>query len=219
MKFNLPDYDIPNKSHHLRAKGNLSYLEFIRQLESVWSDGHPDVPFFAMTGQQYAKYPCIVYHLQLRKTHPSEPKARYREEIFSDDPKTIYIVAGQRFQNVINFTAISENPLEAEELIESFEDFMFEFTPVFKELGVSELIYARRLPDAEENRSGQDVCKRTVAYLVTTEKVIQTTMDRWEKILIRARQSTGPSVEDATPSIPDATPTVIIEDNFMTDSD
>jgi len=58
-----------------------------------------------------------------------------------------------------------------DEIIEAFEDFMLEFTPIFKAAGASDLVYSRRLSDSEINRDGKDVHKRTVTYMLTTEKV------------------------------------------------
>lgn len=171
----------------LRAKGNLSYLEFIALLQKIWQEAHPKIPLIASGKDEPALYPCIVYSLQLRKTHPSEPKPRYREE--KTESEDAYLVGGQRFQNVIYFEAIGEaQHVDAiESIIEIFEDFMMEFTPVFKELGVSELVYARRLADNLIQRPGANVMSRTISYLVTTEKVTSTRYERLQNIVITAR--------------------------------
>ena len=76
----------------------------------------------------------------------------------------------------------------AEKLIEIFEDFMLEYTPVFKRLGASELVYARRLSDSEENRDATDVNKRTVTYMLTTEKLIGMEVGRIEQIALDVRR-------------------------------
>jgi hypothetical protein len=114
-------------------------------------------------------------------------------------------VYGQRFQNVVAFTAMSpvgkrlgsdsnsvcddqDNSYLVESLIESFEDFMLEYTPIFKKIGASELVYSRRLSDSEVNRDSKDVHKRTVTYMLTTEKVFAAQANTIEKIAIDVRQ-------------------------------
>lgn len=193
----------PGESNRLKANGNLSYLQFIRILEKLWRDRSPDIPIFAMGGEQYAKYPCIVYGLQTRQTIDTEPKPRYREQIVPTDGDPV-VVSAQRFDNIVLFSAVTESdPLLCEELIESFEDFLQEYTPVFKALGLSEMLYSRRLPDSEENRPGQGVVKRTLAYLVRTEKIIISRQKKLESIVIDVRlwvDDYGATPNSATPS-------------------
>jgi len=179
--------DYTNPKPPLRAKGNLSYLQFIELVKKIWSEAHPKIPLVTSGADDPAQYPCIIYSLQLRKTHPNEPKMRYREE--KNNQEDVFVVGGQRFQNIIYFQAIGEaqNVDTVEHLIEIFEDFMIEFTPVFKELGVSELVYARRLSDTEQQRPGANTVARTVSYMVTTEKVVSTRYDRLKEIVITAR--------------------------------
>lgn len=158
----------------LRAKGNLSYLEFIRLVKHLWEQGHPDIPIIPAGTGDIARYPCIIYGLEVRRVHDSEPKPRYRETL--DDHGTAVLISAQRFVNVISFSAVSESdsdhgPEEAEAVVEAFEDFMQKMVPVFKEAGVSEFTYSRRLNDQEQNRSGQGTVSRTVAYTVTLEKL------------------------------------------------
>ena len=113
------------------------------------------------------------------------------------------MVFGQRFQNVVSFTIITranagtaENQLEkrysgaivADNLAEIFEDFMLEHTPVFKRLGAAELVYSRRLSDSDINRDSTDIVKRTITYMLTTEKLIATTVETLEKIAIDVRR-------------------------------
>jgi len=131
------------------------------------------------------EFPAIVgYSLELRKAHTTEPKPRMRQNVINNE----YTIYGQKFQNIISFTIMSKvgtfqgedttttrDDLDAavlcDEIIEAFEDFMLEFTPIFKAAGASDLVYSRRLSDSEINRDGKDVHKRTVTYMLTTEKV------------------------------------------------
>ncbi len=114
---------------------------------------------------------------------------------------TIY---GQRFQNIVGFTVMSKvgtfqgsngattrDDLDAavlcDQVIEAFEDFMLEYTSIFKSAGASELVYSRRLSDSEINREGKDVHKRTVTYMLTTEKTFAMSNRRIEQIVVDAR--------------------------------
>jgi len=138
-----------------------------------------------------------VYGLELRKTHTTEPKPRTRASVSRD-----VVVFGQRFQNIVSFTVITEadggiekgasarysGPEVADNIMEIFEDFMLEHTPVFKRLGASEFIYSRRLSDSEENRDSTDICKRTVTYMLTTEKLFAQTVNQIEQIVIDVRR-------------------------------
>lgn len=178
----------------LQAAGNLTYMEFISVVKLLWENLHPDIPIVPTQPAQYSVYPCIVYGLELRKAHTTEPKPRSRQ-VQSNDK----MVFGQRFQNVVSFTittkmmggADANNRYDgaevADSLAEVFEDFMLEYTPVFKRLGASEFVYARRLADAEENKGNTDVVKRTVTYMLTTEKLIVTSVGVIEKIAIDVR--------------------------------
>jgi len=181
----------------LQAAGNLNYLEFISVVKLLWENLHPDIPIVPTQPADYATYPCIVYGLELRKAHTVEPKPRSRNIVEKD-----VMVFGQRFQNVVAFTICnkmmggasksagssrSDGADVADALAEVFEDFMLEYTPVFKRLGASEFVYARRLADSEENKSNTDIVKRTITYMLTTEKLIVTSVAQIEKIAIDIR--------------------------------
>lgn len=185
---NQPPENGLHRNRPLRAKGNLTYLQFVKLVGDLWRESYPGVPYRVSGGDQEATYPVITYSLQLRKTHPDEPKLKFREQVPTTPGEDAIIIGGQRFQNVINFTITTEgDPELAEELIEAFEDFMLEFTPVFKELGISEIVYARRLPDEEESRRGEGVERRTLSYLVTTEKIFHATYAKLDQMVVRAR--------------------------------
>lgn len=209
-----PPADAVYRTRHLRAKGNLDYLQFIKLVDTLWEAAHPDVPFQASGSNVDAVYPVVTYDLQLRKPHPSEPKVRFREEVRTPNNRDAIVIGGQRYQNLVNFSVTTEkNPELAEVLIEAFEDFMLEFTPVFKQLGLSEIVYARRLPDAEQSRRSEGIEIRTVSYLVTTEKVIQTSKKKLEEFLVYARMALSSNAPPAAPLPVDAQAVMLIDDN------
>lgn len=178
----------------LQAAGNLTYLEFIAIVKLLWENANPSIPILPTQAGTYSTYPCIIYGLELRKAHTTEPKPRSRNIVEKN-----MMVYGQKFQNIVSFTVVSKSiDIEgaittnrgaelADTIVEAFEDFMLEYTPVFKRLGASEFVYARRLADAEENRNNIDVVKRTVTYMLTTEKLIATSVDVIEKIAFDIR--------------------------------
>lgn len=185
----------------LKADGNLNYLEFIQVVKLLWENSYPDIPIVATFGGAFASYPCIAYGMELKRAHNQEPKMRYRDKALGDDGK-YYIIEGQRFQNVISFTIIVQADAAkadgdqygyvgaevADRVMERFEDFMLEYTAVFKKLGASEFVYARRVSDTETNMDQTDVVKRTVLYLLTTEKLSVTPVEKIEKISLDVRQ-------------------------------
>jgi hypothetical protein len=89
-----------------------------------------------------------------------------------------------------------------ESLIETFEDFMMEFTPIFKKIGASELVYSRRFADSEVNRESKDIHKRTVTYMLTTEKTFAAKAETIEQIAIDLRTAMAYEPELLTPATP-----------------
>lgn len=200
-KVTKPEQYHNTDARRLKADGNLSYLEFIQVVKLLWENSYPDIPIVATFGGTFAQYPCIAYGLELKRAHNQEPKMRYRDKALGEDGK-YYIIEGQRFQNVVSFTIIIQaNAGQMEEdssryvgaevadrVMERFEDFMLEYTPVFKKLGASEFVYARRVSDTETNMDQTDVVKRAVLYLLTTEKLSVTPVDTIDKIAYDVRQ-------------------------------
>lgn len=217
----------------LQSEGNLTYLEFIAVVKSLWENGHPNYPVKATTNgdNSFTWYnpeknslentdAIITYSLELRKAHSIEPKPRMRQ--ITNNNMYIY---GQRFQNIVSFTAMSpvgkregdnpatvdddqDNAYLVESLIEAFEDFMLEYTPIFKKIGASELVYSRRLSDSEINRDQKDVHKRTVTYMLTTEKTFAAQSGAIDRISIDVRQYMAyeaQMLQAATPNYGDIT--------------
>lgn len=199
----------------LRAQGNLNYLQFIALVQKLWAESHPDIPIRPTQAKAYATYPVIVYKLEIRRPHSGEPKPKQREQVVNEGENNISIVYGQKFENLVVFQVFTKaDPELAEAIIEAFEDFMLEYTPIFKRLGLSEIVYSRRIPDGEGSRQAEDVEYRGVAYMVTTEKLRKVDIDTVESIVVKARtfledDMIHPTVLSATPNIP-----IEITDNF-----
>ena len=210
--------------------GNLTYLEFIALVKKLWEESYPNIPILPLsinretsitykdsggadvtsgdlssapssTNIGLEEFPAIIgYHLELRKTHTTEPKPRHRQNVLSNTVR----IEGQKFQNIVGFTVMSKvgtfqgsngattrDDLDAavlcDQVIEAFEDFMQEYTAIFKAAGAAELVYSRRLSDSEINRDGKDIHKRTVTYMLTTEKTFAIANSRIEQIAVDAR--------------------------------
>lgn len=197
----------------LQAAGNLTYVEFVALVKAMWENAYPQIQLDAEAGGTYARYPLITYGLELKRTHTSEPKPRTRHVPKDADQ----IIFGQRFQNIVAFNVYTraktadipddESPgyagaEAADRIMEVFEDFMLEHTPVFKRLGASEFVYSRRVSDSKVTRDGIDVCKRTVTYMLTTEKLIATSISRIERMLIDIRTYMATEMENTVPATP-----------------
>lgn len=178
-----------DRSAHLKAQGSLTYLEFIDIVKYLWEQAHPDVYLVANQGtnQQDLDRAYIVYSLELRRAVSNEPKRKFREKIWDSESNKWVWITGQRFLNIVAFTIIHTDPRVAEEVIEVFERFMTEYTPVFKAVGASDFLYARRLADSQENRQGSDISKRTVTYQLTTEIVEALPVDTIKEIVFNIR--------------------------------
>lgn len=173
------------------------------------------------------EFPAIIgYSLELRKARTDEPKPRMRQHVL-DNSFTIY---GQKFQNIVSFTIMSkvgtfEGPdststrddLDAAVLVdqvaEAFEDFMLEYTPIFKAAGASELVYSRRLSDSEMARQVKDLHQRSITYMLTTEKTFAVRNETLKKINIDVRTWMAMEKEIlsslATPNYEDVTINII----------
>jgi len=104
------------------------------------------------------------------------------------DSGDIYSIWGQRFQNLVMFSAVTRaDPDLASEIIEEFQSFMEEHIDTLKRLGASEIVFSRRMPDNSRKRSSEDIDEKSIAYLVTIETVSYVQEAKLESILVEAR--------------------------------
>lgn len=198
MKFNYaweeensnvePEYLAPYGTDYppITAQGNLTYLQFIDLVGSLWARAHPEIQFLPFSaGNIYDRENgYVIYSLETRRTHNNNSKPKVHQVV--DHPTeqnkklVIYI---QSFDNIIKFSCIHKDPRIAEELVEAFEDFMLEVTPIFVKLGIDQCIYNRRLPDQHEVRTGDDIASRTVSYLVITQKIVHVDVKKLEEVI------------------------------------
>ena len=189
----------------LKSDGNLTYPDFIRLLCYLWERAHPEIPIVPHGASTMSRYPCVVYSLEVRTPYRDEPKPKQREVVRTSDDKAS-IIKGQRFTNLVKFTAVDEVEPDGaqvvEELIEVFEDFMLYHTGIFKRLGLAECTYNRRLPDEEQSRPAEGIVGRSLVYSLATEKLMVFEVDRLRSIYIEAvrflegNQATPSTVDD-----------------------
>ena len=180
----------------------------------------------------------ITYGVAQKKAHTGEPKPRMRQNVLipsssqefmpdgslSQKKDKYYTIYGQKFQSIINFNILSKVKLveddspgwslseEAysitEQVLDRFEDFMIEMTPIFKMIGASELVFARRLADVEITRNDRDIIRKSIQYMLTTEKTFAAPHGVLEKIAIDARTWLAAYPDEDVKSTPDIDVTI-----------
>lgn len=210
-----PQYPSIPKSVHLRSDGNVQYLQMIDFIKYLWEKGHPDVRMVPSAPISTANPDLgyIVYGLESRATQKDYAKARLIEVINEDDK--IYEVWMQSFDNFISFASVHSNPRVSEEIIEAFEDFMIESTPVLKQVGVGELLYSRRYPDREDARIARDMCVRTVVYRAFLQKVRKIEREALQSICIEARVWWDKHIQEIPTEEETVTVSAVIKDSYQ----
>lgn len=197
-----PVYNKPYGSQFppIQAKGSLTYLQFIQVVKNLWEEGNPEVAFVPMGGKQNwdPDKGYIIYSQDRAVVKGDQLKPRLRHIVDGATGKKIMVFT-QSFNHIVRFTAVHRDPAIAEQILESFEDFMIRpVTIIAKMLGLEELIYDRRPPSDMEKRYGDDVADRAVCYLVTVQKVLSIETDKLQEAYIQASIAIG--MGDATPN-------------------
>lgn len=115
-------------------------------------------------------------------TGVKELKYRVREQLFLDplfrkdidDPaeKLRYFKSeGQWYDNLVQFDLWTKTNYEAEEFIEWFENFLDKYRGMFKELGMQEMLYYRRVRDDSIIKWKNKLTVRSLIYYFRTEKL------------------------------------------------
>lgn len=199
-----PEYQKPygDSLPRLKAPNNMTYLQFVDMVQYLWSRAHPEIEFrpFADNHNFNPEKGYLIYGLVNREPQSNNAKPRQQEVVDHPDyPDKRLIIFSWSFINTIKFTALHQNPRTAEEIIEAFEDFIIEATPIFIELGVQSMLYGRRAADEHKTRYGEDLAARSIIYSVVTQKIIMSEVDKLEEILIEAQIHCG-EPQSATPN-------------------
>jgi hypothetical protein len=171
----------------LQAKGSMTYLEMIDTIERAWDLSHPEISFgpFSDGNVYQPDMGYVIYALveRITKQNNTKPRVQYIVD-HPDYPNKKLGIFSQSFINTVKFTAVHSNPRIAEEMIESFEDFMFEATAILKEQGLEEIIYGKRVADEHKTRYGEDLAARSIVYLANTQKIVLVDMEKLESIYL-----------------------------------
>lgn len=145
------------------ADGSLTFAQFGELVSQTWAKAFPKVPMFpAGTPSDEATATCITWACANRKRMNSA-KDRVTDDFIGDDGSALTKRIGE-YRCVFEVRISAATPLEANQLIETFERFMSQYTGAFKKAGVRELVYLERLPDSWERIGSQTVSHRTVQY-------------------------------------------------------
>lgn len=198
-----PEYEVSYGSDipALRAKDNISYLEFIDVLEKLWSDSNPEIRFLPYSANEKfdPEKGYIIYSLEKKVAMSDTPRMKLHtiEDHPSDSSKKIAVFR-QSFHIIINFTAMHGHARTAEEIIEEFENFMLKVKFVFQKLGIQGLEYHGRTRDQHESRIGQDMESRNSMYSIIVQKIEIIELDKIDQLVIQVQ--TLFEREQATPN-------------------
>lgn len=174
----------------LRAGGNLTYLQFIDLLSVLWARNNAEV-IIAPFGNREKYDPekgYIIYNLESKKPSENNLKPRFREDVVRTDAGDFQgTIFSQTFDHLIEFTAVHKHPRIAEEILESFEDFMMFVQPNLKYAGVEDFYYTRRVTDRDQTRFGTDLAFRSVMYLARLQKLLIVRPEVLESVRIDVR--------------------------------
>jgi len=182
----------------IQGYGNVTYSQLMSVIGKIWEKAHPEVKFVPLGSREKfdPEIGYIVYSLENKKPADSNLKPKFRTDIVNTDSGDKEgAVFSQSFDHLVQFTAVHINPYTAEELIETFEDFMMVVTPQLIQVGVEKIFYNRRVADRDETRFGQDVSSRAVQYLAQLQKLILINVEILEHVRIDVRLM----MESATP--------------------
>lgn len=129
------------------------------------------------TGTQEIK-PRPREFIALLDKQSSEYVTGFSEDTIINDPMVksrgttalIMRVDGQCFDNLVQYNIWSKSNYEVEELTEWFEDFMYRYTGLFREMGIVEMIYKGRVRDDTIVASSTGYHVRSVLYYIRTER-------------------------------------------------
>lgn len=95
-----------------------------------------------------------------------------KSELVNEEELSYFIkIAGQAFDNLVQYNIWAKSNYEVEELTEWFEEYMDSYRGMFREAGIVQTVFNRRLRDETliAMRNGYHV--RSVLYYVRTERV------------------------------------------------
>ena len=122
-------------------------------------------------------HPYITYKI-VNMQPDGELKPRLRESIYEKvkDARDKEMarpghIWGQKFSCTVQFDIIAGDYKGVAEVINAFEELMFNYSAYFKRNGVQELLYGRRFTDSDLDMYRQSTSARTVQYNLKIERL------------------------------------------------
>jgi len=133
-------------------------------------------------------------------------RPQFRESLVDPDDETSFITfEGQRFHSIVTFDCWARDNSRAADLLAYFEDFMFRAKWIFELWGLSKVFYWRRNEDQEVYRWRSDITKRTVEYMVETERLFFSKTTRMNDINVLVSLNFEPDTIDPLDVLTDDT--------------
>jgi hypothetical protein len=110
--------------------------------------------------------------LSILQEHSDNQYVEHQDKIYK------YIkVKGQFLDNLVQYNIWTRTTWEAEELIEWFQnDYMLPYTGMFREAGINELIFQRRIRDDTLMQRKNGFHLRSILYYIRTEHILNETI-------------------------------------------
>lgn len=154
---------LPTGETFRTADGSLTLEEFGELVSRIWVKAYPSVPMYpAGTPSDDISIPCVQWACASRK-RMNGVKNRVTDEFIGEDGETYTKKIGE-YRCVFEVRVSAMRPVEANQLIRAFEDFIEQYTGTFKRAGARELLYLERLADSFERDGAKVVLHRTVQY-------------------------------------------------------
>lgn len=147
------------------------------------------VPRRVITWGVVRKEPGTLSGPPFRGTQEIKPRIREYVAVFNDQTKTYVTgtdsstiasdnerfrmlrVSAQVFDNLIQYNIWCKSNYEAEQTVEWFEEYMDKYTGMFREAGINQLVFNRRVRDEALFNMKNGYNLRSVLYYVRTERV------------------------------------------------
>ena len=154
-----------------RAQGNLTFREVGEMVSKIWNNAYPEIPMYASASNtDDVVYPSVVWGCG-GKWPNGQIKPKLIEEFTVRENDQLRPIAKSRmkFRAILEITIFSRDAEQANQIVEEFEFFMYEFIGAVKKAGAAEIFYAERTKDNIEPPSKPGVISRTLKYEVHEE--------------------------------------------------
>jgi hypothetical protein len=166
------------------------FPEFLLPLENPEYKAAPQVVPSIITWGTVRKEPGTVGGKMFTGTQEIKPRFREALAVFGDQTKQWVVtpttsdlesfgglvkyikIKAQVFDNLVQYNIWSKSNFEVEKLTEWFEEYMENYRGMFREAGINELIFNRRVRDDTLMAMNNGYHVRSVLYYVRTERVL-----------------------------------------------